>query len=266
MEKGFFPLQTKRHDDLIPGLPAARNAHFEWHHGAGPGHTLLPEQHHGLAAWKSHQTTPLQPCTPVKRSSFQPAPPHGARPRAVLGWRRAFLRAPGRRGCSCVVLVSQNQLSGQLHLRQVRQVAGLALCVMALLLWVEEVAQGVLLQGVGRLENALRWSPRHQLRTLHLSGDTNLSSQTCPITQLSLFCCRADAETHPQECLHQVLNLKVSTVPLRMLLLSPKPTMPGEHRREAGPICPNRLTGSPAEIETSKSYLGVRYNLQDVQL
>lgn len=46
--------------------------------------------------------------------------------------------------------------------------------MVALLLWVEEVAQRVLLWGVGRLENALRRSPRHQLRTLHLKVEAVL--------------------------------------------------------------------------------------------
>lgn len=73
-----------------------------------------------------------------------------------------------------MVLVSQNRPSGQLHLGQVGQVAGLALRVVALLLRVEEVAQGVLLWGVGWLENALRRSPRHQLRTLHLKVEAVL--------------------------------------------------------------------------------------------
>lgn len=97
-------------------------------------------------------------------------------------------------------------------------------------------------------------------------GDTNVSSQTCPITQLPLSCCRADAETHGQECVHRVPHCGVGAVLLGMLLLSAQPTMPAEHRGETGPTSPNRLMGSPAGMETPKSYLYARYNLQDVQL
>jgi len=80
-----------------------------------------------------------------------------------------------------VACASRPRHSGQLHLGQVRQIAGLALSAAALLLRLEEAAQGVLLRGMLGLENALRWSPGHRLGTLHLSGDTNPTSQTCPI-------------------------------------------------------------------------------------
>lgn len=80
-----------------------------------------------------------------------------------------------------MVPASQAWRSGQLHLGvQVRQAAGLALRVAALLLRMEEVAQGVLLRGVWGLENAWRWGPGHRLRTLHLSRDPNSASQACP--------------------------------------------------------------------------------------
>lgn len=64
--------------------------------------------------------------------------------------------------------------SGQLHLRQVRQVAGLALRVAALRLRVQEVAQGVLLWEVGWLEHTWAGASWHCLSSLHLKVETVL--------------------------------------------------------------------------------------------
>lgn len=92
-------------------------------------------------------------------------------------------RPPLRAAAAEAVPASRTRRSGQLHLGQVRQVAGLALRVAVLLLRVKEIAQGVLLRGVGGLENALRRTPGYRLGTLHLPGDTKETSQSCPIAR-----------------------------------------------------------------------------------
>lgn len=190
MEKGIFPLQTELHDSLMPPLPAARRHHSQWHHGAGPGHTLLPDSitEDIPCIWLHGNPPKPGPCCHASLSETIHPCRHLLPMSSPLPCRALTApcsRAPGA-AAAAVCSLSPEATSGQLHLGQVRQIAGLALCVVALLLWVQEVAQGVLLRGMGRLENALRRSPRHQLGTLHLLGDTNLSSQTCPSTQLSL--------------------------------------------------------------------------------
>lgn len=87
-----------------------------------------------------------------------------------------------------VVLASGSLRSGQLHFRQVLQVAGLALCVAALWLRVQEVAQRVLLRNVGWLEKTRARAPRHCLGTLHLWGDTK-ANQPCSVPGHAVSCC-----------------------------------------------------------------------------
>lgn len=94
-----------------------------------------------------------------------------------------------------MVVASRTWRSGQLHLGQVGQVAGLALRVAALLLRVEEVAQGVLLRRVGGLENALCRTPRHRLRTLHLKVETVLLNLLLwPLVEMNRCVCLVGRE------------------------------------------------------------------------
>lgn len=108
------------------------------------------------------QGVPLPEGTVPPATTF-PAGPDLTRP----AFRRR--RPPLRAAAAEALPASRTPRSGQLHLGQVRQVAGLTLRVAVLLLRVEEIAQGVLLRGVGGLENALRRTPGYRLGTLHLA-------------------------------------------------------------------------------------------------
>lgn len=176
--KGFSPLQSNLHSDPINNLSAARKP-LPSSHSA-----VLGKGTYGCRSsimYKSQQMRcpgAIHPWWGLVTSSHHL--PCGARPHPSCCSDSVVLLpcTPRCGGCSQGCSLHPTWCSGQLHLGQV---GGLALRVAALLLWVQEVAQGALLRCMRWLQNAL-CTPRHQLGTLHLPGDTNEASQTCPIT------------------------------------------------------------------------------------
>lgn len=213
MEKGIFPLQTELHDSLMPPLPAARRHHSQWHHGAGPGHTLLPEQHHRrhsmhLAAWKSPQTRPLQPRIPVRdHPSLQAPPPHELSSPVPCSDSAVLSRA-GRRGCSRVLLVPRSDLraaasrAGQAGCR-----AG-PVCGGSAAVGAGSSSRGSA-AGRGAAGKCAASEPQAPARDPASVGRYKSEQSDLPQHPAVPLCCRADAETHGLQCVHQVLNLRV---------------------------------------------------------